>query len=112
MTDVLTYNGFSAKVAFDAEDRIFFGRIAGINDGVGFHADTVEGLIAAFEEAVDDYIETCARIGKVPEKFYSGKLMLRVDPDLHARLARFAELTGKSMNQIGEDALSRAVGSG
>lgn len=110
MSDILTYNGYSAKIEFDAEDRIFFGRLAGINDGVSFHADTVAELIEAFHEAVEDYIETCAKIGKKPEKAYSGKLMLRVDPALHARVARAAELSGKSINQWGEEALGRAAG--
>ena len=64
MTDVLRHKGYSARIEFDAEDRIFFGRIAGIADGIGFHADTADGLVAAFEEAVEDYLETCAKIGK------------------------------------------------
>ncbi len=49
---------------------------AGIRDGVGFHADTVGGLREAFREAVEDYIETCAKIGKEPQKTYSGQVML------------------------------------
>lgn len=110
MSDVLTHKGYSARIEFDAEDRIFFGRIAGIEDGVGFHADSVDGLIAAFEEAVDDYLETCARIGKRPDKAYSGRLMLRIDPTLHARLAAAAKLSGRSLNQLGEEALRRAAG--
>jgi len=109
MSDVLTYKGYSAKIEFDAADRIFFGRIAGIQDGVGFHADTVDDLIDAFHEAVDDYRETCERIGKEPEKAYSGKLMFRVDPALHAKLAVAAELAGQSLNQFGEAALADAV---
>lgn len=109
MSDILAYKGYSARIEFDAEDRIFFGRIAGIDDGVGFHADTVDELVAGFHEAVEDYLETCARIGKAPEKAYSGKLMLRIDPALHARLAIAAELSGRSLNQFGEEALSRAV---
>lgn len=110
MNDILTHKGYSARIEFDAADRVFFGRIAGIGDGVGFHADSVDGLVAAFHEAVDDYLETCAKIGKSPDKAYSGKLMLRIDPALHARLARAAELSGRSLNQLGEEALNRAVG--
>ena len=98
MSDILSYNGYTAKIEFDADDRIFFGRLAGINDGIGFHADTVEDLIAAFQEAVDDYIETCAKIGKAPEKPYSGKLMFRVDPEVHAQAALAAKLKGQSLN--------------
>jgi predicted HicB family RNase H-like nuclease len=108
MSNVLRHKGYAARVEFDAEDRVFFGRIAGIVDGVGFHADTVDGLVAAFEEAVDDYLDTCAAVGKVPDKPYSGKLMLRVDPNLHARAALAAQLAGKSLNQFGEEALRAA----
>lgn len=110
MSDILTHRGYSAKVEFDAEDKLLFGRIAGIADGVGFHGDTVEALITAFRDAVDDYLETCAKIGKSPEKPYSGKLMLRIDPALHARLAVAAKLSGRSLNQLGEEALNRAIG--
>lgn len=108
MTNVLRHRGYSARIEFDAEDRIFFGRIAGIADGVGFHADTVVDLVAAFEEAVEDYLETCAKIGKQPERPYSGKLMLRVDPNVHAKAALAAKLAGKSLNQFGEEALRAA----
>jgi len=110
MNNVLRYKGYSARVEFDPDDLIFFGRIAGIEDGIGFHADTVTGLVAAFEEAVDDYLETCAKIGKEPERAYSGKVLLRLDPAVHARLAKAAALTGKSINQIGEEAITRALG--
>ncbi len=109
MSDILSYNGYQARIEFDADDRIFFGRIAGINDGIGFHADTVDELIAAFHEAVDDYVETCAKIGKRPEKPYSGKLMFRVDPEVHARAARAAMLAGKSLNSWAEGVLRAAA---
>jgi predicted HicB family RNase H-like nuclease len=64
MVVAMIYKGYSARVDFDDEDGIFTGRIAGIQDGVGFHAINLEALRAAFHEAVDDYIETCQRIGK------------------------------------------------
>ncbi len=105
----MTYEGFSARIEYDDEDGIFVGRIAGIDDVVGFHADTVEGLRSAFHEAVDDYVETCAKVGKEPERAFSGKIMLRVPPDLHRKAAKAAELAGKSLNQWGEDVLGKAV---
>lgn len=108
--NTMTHEDFSARVEFDDADGVFTGRIAGIEDGVGFHADTVVGLRAAFREAVDDYLETCAAIGKTPEKAYSGKVMFRVDPDVHRRAALAAELSGKSLNQWAEDVLSKAAG--
>ena len=109
MSNILSHNGYYARVEFDADDEVFFGRLAGIEDGVGFHADTVAGLKEAFHDAVEDYIETCERIGKAPEKPYSGTVYLRVDPTTHAKAAMAAKLAGKSLNQFGQEALERAA---
>lgn len=109
MTSTMTYKGYSARIGYDDEDRVFHGRIAGIRDGVGFHADNVDALRAAFREAVEDYLETCARIGKEPRKPYSGRMMFRVDPEVHRRAALAAELAGKSLNQWAEEVLERAA---
>ncbi|PSJ50136.1 type II toxin-antitoxin system HicB family antitoxin [Kumtagia ephedrae] len=103
----MTYKGYPAKVEFDPDDAVFFGRIAGIRDVIGFHADNVSDLIAAFHEAVDDYIETCRKVGKEPQKAYSGNLMLRIDPAVHSKAVLAAELSGKSLNQWSEEVLAR-----
>ena len=106
----MSYKGYSARVEYDDADGIFTGRIAGIRDGVGFHADSVAELREAFHEAVEDYLETCARIGKEPQKAFSGQMMFRVNPELHRRAAVAAELSGKSLNQWAEEVLNRAAG--
>jgi predicted HicB family RNase H-like nuclease len=48
-------------------------------------------------------------LGKQPEKPYSGKVMLRVDPSVHAQIALAAQLTGRSINQLGEEALRHSA---
>lgn len=101
----MSYKGYAATVAFDPVDLIFAGRIIGINDVVGFHADSAQDLVSAFHEAVDDYLETCAAIGKRPERPYSGKVMVRTDPELHAKIALAAKVLGVSINQPAESAL-------
>ena len=110
MTNVMSYKGYLARIDYDDEDGIITGRLAGIRDGVGFHADTVEGLRAAFHEAVEDYLETCAKIGKEPQRAYSGQMMFRVNPEVHRRAALAAELAGKSLNQWAEEVLGKAAG--
>jgi predicted HicB family RNase H-like nuclease len=62
----------------------------------------------AFEEAVDDYLDTSEKVARAPQKPYSGKLMLRVPPELHARAAMMAEAQGMSINQWAADLLSKA----
>ena len=68
MSNVMRYRNYSARIVYDEEDGILFRRIAGIRDGVGFHAARVDELRKAFREAVNDYIATCARVGKKPRK--------------------------------------------
>ena len=105
----MTYKGYIAQVGYDDADEIFTGRLVGTADVIGFHAETVPGLKEAFHEAVDDYIETCKRIGKEPMKNFSGKVMFRVDPFVHAQAVLAAELSGKSLNQWAEEALRAAA---
>ena len=109
MTNSMTYKGYAARIDYDDDDGIFVGHIAGIRDRVGFHADTVDDLRAAFHEAVEDYLEACEKVGKEPQKAYSGKMMFRVSPDVHRKAVLAEELEGKSLNQWAEDVLSRAT---
>ena len=104
----MTYKGYAAKIEYSDEDGCFIGHVAGIKDVVGFHAESVKELRVAFEEAVDDYIATCEKLGQRPQKPYSGKLMLRVPPEIHARAAMMAEAHGMSINQWAADVLSKA----
>ena len=105
MTNTMSYKGYSARIEYDDEDGIFTGRIAGIRDGVGFHAETVDGLREAFHEAVEDYIETCAKVGKEPEKAFSGQVMFRISPEVHRSRPR-----GRIVWQEPESVGGRGVG--
>ena len=104
----MTYKGYAARIEYSDEDGCFIGHIAGIRDIVGFHAESVKELRAAFQEAVNDYLATCEKSGRSPQKPYSGRLMLRVPPDVHARAAMMAEAHGMSLNQWAAEVLSRA----
>ena len=63
MSSTMTYKGQTARIDVDARDSILVGRLVGITDVVSFHADSVAELRAA----VDDYLEACEKIGKVPQ---------------------------------------------
>ncbi len=105
--NTMSYRNYLARIEYDAHDRLVVGRIAGINDVVGFHSDNVADLEVAFREAVDDYVETCAKADKAPEKPCSGQVMFRVKPDTHAKAALAAQLRRLSLNQWAEEALDR-----
>ena len=109
--NMMSYKGYIARIEYSDEDAAFVGHIAGIRDIVGFHGESVNELRSAFEEAVDDYLETCEKLGRPPQKPYSGKLLLRVDPGVHARAAALAEAQGRSLNAWAQDVLRQAVAS-
>lgn len=107
--NTMTYKGYTAVVSFSAEDDCLIGHLVGINDIVGFHGDSVEETRKAFEEAVDFYLESCAKSGHKPNKPYSGRVTLRLPPDLHARLAVQAETNGSSLNNWLVTALNQSA---
>ncbi len=105
----MKYKGYSARIEYSEEDSCLVGHIVGITDIIGFHADTIHELQEAFEEAVEDYLETCHRLKKLPQKPYSGDLRLRIPPDIHVAIARAAEVSGKDIDQWAADTFSHAV---
>ena len=104
----MTYRGYAARIDYDADDRIFTGRLAGITDIVVFQGASVDELETAFHESVDHYLEVSARTGRPAQKPYSGKLSLRIDPEVHASMAVAAELAGSSINQWAAKVLAEA----
>ena len=96
--NMMSYKGYAARIDYSDEDGCFIGHVAGIRDVVGFHGESVTELRSSFEEAVDDYLATCEKLNRSPQRPYSGKVMLRIDPNIHARVAMLAESQGKSLN--------------
>ena len=107
--NMMKYRGYVARIEYDEEDRIFAGRLAGIDDIVVFHGSTVDELEAAFHESVDHYLEVSVRTGRPAQKPYSGKLMLRINPEIHAAVATASQVQGKSINQWAAEVLDRAA---
>ena len=107
--NTLTYKGYTAKIEFDPDDDILFGNLLGIRDTVGFHGETVNELKQAFHEAVDFYLESCEKAGREPNKPFSGKFMVKVNPSLHSEVAIAAANAGKSLNKWVTDTLQNSV---
>jgi predicted HicB family RNase H-like nuclease len=108
MNNTMTYKGYVARVEFDPRDEIFVGRVLGIEDRISFHGGTVAKLRAGFHAAIDHYLADCAATGRAPQKPYSGRILLRLPPEVHARAAMMAEARGKSLNQWAAEVLARA----
>jgi len=94
----MEYKGYRATVAYDEQADLFHGEVIDTRDVITFQGRSVDALKRALRESVDDYLDWCAERGKEPDKPFSGKLMLRMEPDLHRSLSAAAARAGKSLN--------------
>ena len=106
---MMEYKGYTGIVEFDDEEDVFYGKVINLRDLITFEGTTVVQLRKSFRDSVDDYLEFCASRGEEPEKPYSGKFMIRVEPELHKKLATRARVEQKSLNAWVEQTLEQAV---
>jgi predicted HicB family RNase H-like nuclease len=106
---MMEYKGYFAKVEFDDDANIFHGEVINLRDVITFEGETVKELKQAFQDSVDDYLAFCADRGEDPEKPYSGKFVVRVEPELHKNISIEARKKGKSLNVWVKDALFKAL---
>ncbi len=106
---MMEYKGYIAKVAFDDEAGIFHGEVLNLRDVITFQGTTVAKLRKTFRESVDDYLNFCAERNEPPEKPYSGRFVVRIDPSLHKTIATKAKLADKSLNAWLQEILRQTV---
>ncbi len=97
---MMEYKGYIGVVEFDDEAGIFHGEVVNTRDVITFQGKSVAEIKKAFRESVDDYLEFCKQRGEEPDKPFSGKLMLRMEPSLHRALAVEARRGKKSINSL------------
>lgn len=105
---MLQYKGYTGRVEFDDEARLFHGEVIDLRDVVTFQGTSVEELEGAFRDSVDDYLEFCEERGEDPDRPFSGRLMLRLSPGLHREIYARARHEGKSINQWIAEKLEQA----
>jgi predicted HicB family RNase H-like nuclease len=97
---MLKYKGYTGHAIFDDEAGLFHGEVEHTRDVITFQGRSVDELETAFRDSIDDYLEWCAARGKSPDKPFSGRVVLRMPPPLHRRLATEASRQGKSLNTV------------
>ena len=109
MNNVMTINGYQAVIVFDPEIGMFRGEFLGLNGGADFYASDVEGLHREGEISLRVFLDACERRGIEPRKHYSGKFVLRVDPETHEAAVIAAAAHGQSLNQWATEAIRQAA---
>jgi predicted HicB family RNase H-like nuclease len=96
---MLRYKGYTGHVEFDDQSGIFHGEVLDLKDVITFQGKSVEEIEQAFCDSIDDYLEFCRERNEEPDKPFSGRLMVRLPPQLHRRVFVTARQGGKSLNQ-------------
>ncbi len=105
----MAYKKYHAKIEYDDDDKVFHGRVVGIKDVINFEGDCVEELLKAFKESIEDYLEFCKERGEEPQKPYSGKFEVRINPELHELLYIRASEEGISINKFVNEVLQEEL---
>lgn len=94
----MNYKGYTGIVNYDEEAKLFHGEVVGLKDVITFQGTSVKELEKAFKDSIDEYLDFCKELKRTPEKPYSGKLILRLPPEIHERAAFEAKCNGISLN--------------
>jgi predicted HicB family RNase H-like nuclease len=105
--NALRYKGYIGVFEYIPGDEAFHGHVLGLRDMIHFTGTSIDDLKASLAAGVEDYLELCAEDGVPPETPYSGKIGLRLGPDLHRLTSALAKAEGKSLNTWIVEALER-----
>ena len=106
---MMKYKGYFGSAQIDVEAGVIRGTVIDVQDTITFQGASVKAAQKAFEESVDDYLEFCRSLGRTPEKPFSGKMLVRVTPDLHRKLSLAAQIKGVSVNRLVVGQLRRLI---
>lgn len=107
--NLMTLDGYQAKIEYDEALDLFRGEILGLSGGADFYGKNPKELRTEFRKSLDVYLAVCKEKGIEPRRTFSGKFNLRIPPELHERLAIVAQAEGKSINALAHEALQGRV---
>lgn len=107
--DILKYKDYEGTAELDMVRRVCRGKILFIDDLVTYEAASPTELQTEFEAAVDDYLDTCAALGRAPKKPLRGQFNVRIPPALHKAAALRALADNVSLNDVAVRALDEFV---
>lgn len=105
--NMLHYKNYYGSIEFDPNNLIFYGQVQFIRGLISYEGASATELKQAFEEAIDDYLETCQHRNIKPETPFKGSLNVRLGHELHREAALNAEKNHISLNRFICDAISQ-----
>jgi predicted HicB family RNase H-like nuclease len=105
----LVHRGYIGRAWADFEAGVFRGEVVNIRDTITFQGKDTEELAREFRESVEDYLEFCRSRGEEPNKPFSGRLPIRIKPEVHRSLSMAAKMRNQSLNKFVAGCLARAA---
>ena len=105
----MRYKGYSAAVTYDEKSGVFQGEVQGTRDLIVFEATSVDQLRNEFRISIDDYLLVCAERGRSPDRSFSGKVPLRISPEVHREAALADAEQGQSLNSWVAEIVEKAA---
>ena len=105
----MQYKNYIARIDIDEQNDTFHGRVINISDVINFKGKSMAELKREFAKSIEAYFEFCKDEGDEPEKPFSGRFVLRIDPEVHRAITRAAEREGVSINKWAEQQLELAA---
>ena len=107
--NLIQYKGFVGRIEYDDEAGIFHGEVINLRDVITFRGESVQQLRQALQDSVEDYLEFCVARGEEPERPFSGKFIVRIDPELHRQLYVLAKKKDTSINKLVSEAVEKIL---
>lgn len=107
---VMRYKGYWAKIEYSDVDKCFCGKVEGLKkDLICFEGKSVSELKKDFEEAINNYLDTCEKLHEKPEVQCKGSLNIRLGSELHNEAKIKSEEKNISINEFIKQAIRNYI---
>jgi len=97
--NTISYKGYTAKIEYDNDEKLLFGKVLFMNDLIMFDG-TTEEIEQSFKDAVDGYLIDCEENDLPVDKPFSGSFNVRLGEDMHRKAAIAASSLDIKLNEF------------
>jgi predicted HicB family RNase H-like nuclease len=109
MINSMKIGSYDAVIAYDSDIDMLRGEFVSLSGGADFFAKDIEKLKKEGEISLKVFLAMCKEEDIDPEKCFSGKFPVRIDPAIHKSVVHAAKSQGISINKWVAAALKEAA---
>lgn len=109
MRNTMKFGKYTAVISYEPDIAMFRGEFVDLNGGADFYADSIKSLRKEGETSLRVFLDFAKEKNLAPEKKYSGRLVLRLNPETHRRYKLRASAKNMSLNSLLTETLEKAL---